>query len=232
MNFRPLAYKYLTFNTPLSDAHADALARRCSPATNILDLGCGWGELLLRLVTANPGSVGVGIDNDPALVARATGLAGERELGSRVTFEAADAKNVEGTYDLVVSIGATHIWGSDAEALAFLREHLVSGGKLLFGTGIYMKPPSPGIKDIFGELPTYDELQTIVGDAGFTIVSTDLASLEEWDDFTSTWRRGLEESTDKDMQALARERKAEYEDEEGYRGVLGLCYVVAQRAAA
>jgi cyclopropane fatty-acyl-phospholipid synthase-like methyltransferase len=227
VNFRPHAYKHLTFNTPLSNEHAVALVQLCSPATSILDLGCGWGELLLRLVAANPDSTGLGIDNDAELPERGRRLAEDRQLRSRVKFEVADAKSADGIYDLIVSIGSTHIWGSEPDALRFFSEHLTPGGKLLFGSGVYNDIPPLEIKDIFGELPTYAGLQNIVGNAGFTIINADRASLQEWDDFESTWRRGLEESNDPEIQAFARERSQEYEY--GYRGILGFCYVVARK---
>ena len=38
----------------------DRLART-SPAT-VLDIGCGWGELMLRILAAVPGATGVGFD--------------------------------------------------------------------------------------------------------------------------------------------------------------------------
>jgi tRNA G46 methylase TrmB len=52
----------LTFHGPLSEARAaravDRLIRT-KPAT-VLDIGCGWGELMLRILEALPGASGLG----------------------------------------------------------------------------------------------------------------------------------------------------------------------------
>ena len=56
-DFRRLAHAGLTFNAPLSEERASALvsALPISPGHHVLDLGCGWGELLLRILAAHPG---------------------------------------------------------------------------------------------------------------------------------------------------------------------------------
>ena len=62
----PGYYDWLEFNTPLSSARADAIALGLAtrrPRT-VLDLGCGWGELLLRTVAAADGATGRGVDSD------------------------------------------------------------------------------------------------------------------------------------------------------------------------
>jgi len=227
VNFRPLAYKHLTFNSPLSEERADALVQTCSPVANILDLGCGWGELLLRMLAENPDATGIGIDNDSDVLQRGERHAREYGLDGRVAFITADASLATGEYDLVTAIGVTHLWGSATDALRFLRQRLNPDGKLLFGTGIYLKTPAPAIKEIFGELQTFEALQQIVRTEGFAIVQSDCATEAEWDSFESNWRRGLEESPDPQMRSFALERKAEYES--GYRNVVGFCYMIATK---
>lgn len=51
-------YEHLTFNTPLSGVRADALSSRLIAATptTLLDVGCGWGELLIRVAERCPGA--------------------------------------------------------------------------------------------------------------------------------------------------------------------------------
>jgi len=64
-------YAAMRWNTPLSVGHAallvDRLGFEFGPGVDVdvLDLGCGWGELLMRAVEAGgSGATGVGIDND------------------------------------------------------------------------------------------------------------------------------------------------------------------------
>lgn len=224
-NFRPHAYRNLTFNTPLSEKRAADLIRGCSPASQIVDLGCGWGELLLRLLKANPEAIGIGVDTDVDVLDRGKRLAQERGLTSRVRFLNKDALKVTGSYDLVVAIGATHIWGHEPAMLRSLKKLLVPNGKILLGSGVYRSQPPLAIKEIFGELPSFSLLQEIVQREGFAINTAECTTLEEWDAFELNWRKGLIESYDPELQTFAIERKIEYEN--GYREVLDFCYVIA-----
>ena len=52
----------LTFHGPLSEARAARIVARLtgnSPRT-VLDIGCGWGELMLRVLAAAPDATGLG----------------------------------------------------------------------------------------------------------------------------------------------------------------------------
>ena len=56
----PPRFARLAFHGPLSEARAARLVARLTrtaPAT-VLDLGCGWGELMLRILAAVPGAAG------------------------------------------------------------------------------------------------------------------------------------------------------------------------------
>jgi hypothetical protein len=58
----------LSFGSPLSEERAARITAELAarkPAT-VLDLGCGWGGLLLRILAATPGAHGTGIDKDIA----------------------------------------------------------------------------------------------------------------------------------------------------------------------
>jgi ubiquinone/menaquinone biosynthesis C-methylase UbiE len=71
-------YARMRWNTPLSSRHADLLMDRLDlrAGLRIADVGCGWGELLLRMVSrlAGPDAVGgaagqvsgTGVDTDSA----------------------------------------------------------------------------------------------------------------------------------------------------------------------
>src|SRR2546421_10404179 len=61
----------VAFHGPLSEARAARIVARLAvnqPRT-VLDIGCGWGELMLRVLAAVPEATGLGLgtdDGDPA----------------------------------------------------------------------------------------------------------------------------------------------------------------------
>jgi len=107
----PPRFTRLTFHGPLSEARAarivDRLART-RPAT-VLDVGCGWGELMLRILAAVPGAAGTGIDISDADLARGRDNATARGLAGRVSFiEESAVSTARGPADLVLCVGSTH----------------------------------------------------------------------------------------------------------------------------
>ena len=84
---RPGRLSQVSFHGPLSQARAARLTERLTrsnPGT-VLDIGCGWGELMLRILAAAPDATGVGIDLDADDLARGRACAEARGLASRVT---------------------------------------------------------------------------------------------------------------------------------------------------
>lgn len=81
-------YAGMRWNTPLSEEHAQLLLERLDirPGASLLDLGCGWGELLLRAVDRAGVTTGIGVDTDAQAIARGRALAVNRGLDGRVTF--------------------------------------------------------------------------------------------------------------------------------------------------
>ncbi|HEY2672199.1 MAG TPA: class I SAM-dependent methyltransferase, partial [Rugosimonospora sp.] len=78
----------IDFMAPLSADRAGHLVRDLAarrPET-IVDYGCGWGELLLRIAAALPDTKGVGIDTHGPDIERARSAAADRAVDSRVTF--------------------------------------------------------------------------------------------------------------------------------------------------
>lgn len=77
----------LTFMAPLSEQRAEELVRFVAEGLHgtVLDIGCGWTELLLRVVAAAPAARGVGIDTNEAFIKHGSELAEQRGLLDRVT---------------------------------------------------------------------------------------------------------------------------------------------------
>jgi SAM-dependent methyltransferase len=224
---RPLAHSRLTFSAPLSEDRAAELIHRLpiAPGGHVLDLGCGWAELLLRIVAARAGTTGTGVDLDRAALNRGRARAAGLGLLDRVDLVESDASTFRDRGDLVVSVGAAHAWGGAAEALAALREHLEPGGILLYGGAFWSSEPSFELRETFGDLPSgLEGVVQVASHIGLATLHADAATLAEWDAFEAGWRAGLEQSAVPGALELAVARKEEYE--RGYRGILGFAYLV------
>ncbi|CAL9306345.1 SAM-dependent methyltransferase [Streptomyces sp. SudanB52_2052] len=235
----PPHHTRLTFHGPLSEARANRLVRRLAgnaPAT-VLDIGCGWGELMLRVLAATPGATGTGIDLDAEDLARGRQAAQARGLTDRVRFlEESATGTTRGPADLVLCVGASQALGDLSQALAELRRLVRDDGRVLLGEGFWQRTPTPAeLSRMWPDAAATDhpDLATLVGlavDAGFRPEWTETASLEEWEEFesayladTEVWLAGnpghpLAEET---RQRADRHRAAWLT----YRGVLGLAYL-------
>ncbi len=221
---RRLTRAGLVFNAPLGETRAARLVELLGAGTppTVADLGCGTGELLLRVCEAT-GAHGVGIDLDADALAEARAAAAARGLAERVTFEDGDLTAWDGSADAVISVGAAHAWGGTSEALEGLRARVAPGGRVLLGDGVWMREPKPDAVLMFGELPDLAGLCAMAADP-FRVIHHAVSTLDEWDDFESRWRQGLELADDQALQAFADERRRQYL--EGYRDVLGFAWLV------
>ena len=225
-DFRRLAHASLTFNAPLSEERANALvaALPISPGHHVLDLGCGWGELLLRILAAHPATTGTGVDTVKEALDRGVRAAAQRGLHGRVEFVEADAARFVDNADVVVCVAASHAWGGVGATLRWLRECVAPGGRVLYGDGFWAASPTSAALEAIGEMPRLDDIRAAARAAGFRIERDDVSTLAEWDAFETSWRAGLEASGVPEAVAFAQRRRREYED--GYRGTIGFSWLV------
>lgn len=74
------------------------------PGQSVLDIGCGWGGLGLTLAETSGARVtGITLSDEQLVVARER--AASRGLADRVEFRKQDYRDVEGTFDRIVSVG-------------------------------------------------------------------------------------------------------------------------------
>jgi cyclopropane fatty-acyl-phospholipid synthase-like methyltransferase len=225
-DFRRLAHAGLMFNAPLSEERADGLvtALPIAPGHHVLDLGCGWGEILLRILAAHPATTGTGVDTEKEALDRGVLAGAQRGLHGRVEFVEADAAMFVDLADVVVCVGASHAFGGTADALHWLQQSVTPGGRVLYGDTFWAIPPTTAALETIGDLPSLDELRAAAHAAGFRIERDEVSTLGEWDAFEAGWRAGLESSGLPEAVEFAQTRRREYED--GYRGAIGFSWLV------
>jgi SAM-dependent methyltransferase len=121
---------------PLSSADLDKVvaALGASDGDRVLDLGCGHGELLLRLA-AGTGIDGVGIDLSPWQIARAASRSAQRPQAGALSWLLGTAADIpaEPVWDVVACLGASWIWGGFEGTARALHERCRPGGRVALG---------------------------------------------------------------------------------------------------
>ncbi len=240
----------LAFHGPLCEDRAAGMVRRLASAagptapTTVLDLGCGWGELMLRLLEAMPGASGVGVDLNEEDLARGRANAEGRGLAERVRFvQESAAGTSRGPADLVLCLGASHALSEarppehTAAALHALRSLVTPGGRVLLGEGFWQRPPAPGELAAMwpdasaSEFHHLGDLADLAVAAGFRPAWIETASNDEWEEFESAYRSDVEEwlaaHPGHPLAEETRDRVDRHRDRwlRGWRGVLGMAYL-------
>ena len=210
----------------------------------MLDLGCGWGELLLRIVAACPAAHGVGVDSYGPDVARGRNNAAVRALSDRVTFIEGQAADHLRSADVVVSLGAYQAFGSITEALRVLHDLVNPGGRLLFGSEFWEHPPTPAqLANMWPGIAADDatDLAELVDQAivaGFRPLRIETATRDEWEEFESGQAADVEEwLLSNPGHPEAESVRARLDTQRGiwlrgHRGVMGFAILTLGRTAA
>jgi cyclopropane fatty-acyl-phospholipid synthase-like methyltransferase len=169
-----------------------------------LDIGCGKGDLLVRL--ARRGVVGIGVDRNPAFLEAARGLAAAAGVDGYVSFVRGDAHNLEadgiaqGPFDLVACIGATGALGGSVAAPARLAALARPGGWLLIGEGFWRREPTTEELESFGmepgEMLDHAGALARMTAPGAHLVAAEDAPLDAWDAYEDAYAGSLERWAD------------------------------------
>jgi SAM-dependent methyltransferase len=242
----PSRYGFLDCNSPTASWRFERQVDECAaggPAV-IVDIGCGWGELLQRVAARVPTAKAYGIDSDRELLERGRAGAVERGIADRVEFVEYQGKDWETPADLVICIGAAHAFGTGADALRALYAIVKPGGRLLFGDGVWervptdaeLKPMWPGTTaEEFLLLP---DLVDVAVETGFRPLRVESVERSEWDDFESriqmdkeVWLQAHPGHPDAERIREAADRNRDWWLR-GHRGLLGFAYLTLGRPVA
>jgi cyclopropane fatty-acyl-phospholipid synthase-like methyltransferase len=239
----PPRLTHLDFHGPLGEARAARIVRRLAaglaPGGTVLDIGCGWGELTLRLLAAAPGARAVGLDLEEADLARGRANAEARGLADRVDFRAEDAAgSAAEPADVVLCLGASQALAPALPAaLAALRARVRPAGQVLLAEGFWERPPTPA--ELAASWPgataaDHVDLPALVDTAvasGFRPAWIETASREEWEDFESGYQSATEHwlaaNPSHPLAPATRTRLDAHRASwlRGYRETLGLAYL-------
>ncbi|KAH7183931.1 SAM-dependent methyltransferase [Fusarium oxysporum] len=209
-NFTKARYAAMIWNAPLSETRAAELLDHLQlfDGCTVIDLGCGWGEILLRAVSRNREKItAVGIDTDAAHLERARALAEDR--GLNVEFNQQPASEYTGLANRAICIGSSHALGG-------------SKAIVLVGDMIWNQSPTNAALELFGK-------------TGWEVLNLGVADQREWDDFESKHRAGqralILESPESPFGQQLREELAKRERDylTVYRGLLGFAFLVLGR---
>ncbi|MGK5683505.1 SAM-dependent methyltransferase [Actinoplanes sp. URMC 104] len=229
----------LAFMSPLSEERANRIVATVaarSPAT-VADLGCGWGELLLRILAAAPGATGIGADAHGPDIVRARTNAEARGLTGRVSFAEGPARAHLRAADVVLNIGAYQAFGTIADALRVLSELVTPGGVLIFGAEFWEQPPTADRLAHMWPGASPDDCTDLAGlvdeavAAGFRPLRIETATANEWEDFESGLAAEAEDwivSHAGHPEAEALREKLDTQRDmwlKGHRGHLGFAYL-------
>lgn len=140
-----------------------------------LDIGCGAGEVALRLIERTGAAVEA-LDPSPTAIALARAAAARRDPEGRLTLvQAPFDPSADGPpVDLAICIGSTHAAGGLDGLLAALRRRVRPGGCALVGDGFWAAEPSAGWLERFfggdrGALAGWSETLDRAAAAGWTL---------------------------------------------------------------
>ena len=188
-------YEGLRHWGPVSEAKVERLLDLIPlpSGSRVLDVGCGRGELLLRLAERYEVK-GLGIDSSQAALALLEHDAAERLAagpGSIESREVAAADfEAEAPYDLVACIGGPTIGEGAASTVKALAQWVGDGGYLLWGQPFWASEPPPQYLEATGlnhrDLASHWDNLTLARAAGLRELYCCVANRDEWDHFEGT----------------------------------------------
>ena len=173
-----------------------------SQDARVLDIACGKGEFLIRLIERYVCS-GVGVDLSPYFVGEARRRAVQRLSHTSIDLQEIDGAQFDGepeSFDLTICLGASWIWNGHQGTLRALMQWTKPEGLIVVGEPFWQRDPDDAylaagslLRGTFGT--HFQNVQTGL-ELGLTLLYTIVSNGDEWDHYESLQWRAAESWAD------------------------------------
>jgi SAM-dependent methyltransferase len=197
--FSALAHRDHALCSPISEAKLDRLIALLDlrEGARVLDIGCGKGELLVRILEKVRVRA-VGIDRSSSLLDEGRRAAARRVPDGDLTLIDGDARAhafEPASFEVVASLGCGAFGGLRA-TLGAIAPLLRARGRVLIGDGYWKREPD---EDYLAHLgASRDELEAHAGNVaagiaeGFALEYATTSNDDEWDHYEGLYLRAIE----------------------------------------